>query len=216
MKWTTILALLVFVRLLGAPALARADESPAPSEELPPPPPTPSPPEPELPKSPPARTGSPPSSWALRFDGGFGVRRAVGIPIYGGDVGASIGAQPNARVAIWLGPRLFLGNTENGLLVKDGRFTVDVDIIVDRLRFTPGLHLFVLGISRAVRDDVVDTWGGGLNGALRADVVQTGSLALFARAAIAAGIETAAGTLYWGPTLGIGVDFDVAGRRPMP
>jgi len=150
----------------------------------------------------------------LRIDGGYSFRKLVQLPLKGADIGVALGAQPTPWAAYWGVTRLFLGSTENGLSVYTWRLGADFDLIpFDRLRIMPGINFFLVGVERAVRDDTITAWGPAAHLGLRVDIVQTDGFALFGRADIDAGYEFYNSTVYWGPTLGAGVDFDLHGDR---
>jgi len=90
---------------------------------------------------------------AIRADGGYSFRRVVDLPLTGADMGVVIGFQPLSYAVIWAATRLMLGSTEAGLAVYTWRLGGDVDFIFDRLRFSPGLNVFIVGVERATRDD---------------------------------------------------------------
>lgn len=149
---------------------------------------------------------------AIRADGGYSFRRVVDLPLTGADMGVVIGFQPLSYAVIWAATRLMLGSTEAGLAVYTWRLGGDVDFIFDRLRFSPGLNVFIVGVERATRDDTIVSWGPAAHVGVRADLVQLDGFAL--RGDIDAGVEVRSGSLYWGPTLGGGLDFDIRGKRP--
>lgn len=155
----------------------------------------------------------PPTVIGLRVDGGYSLRKLVALPLTGGDVGVALGARPEPNVALWGTTRMFIGSTEHGLSVYTWRLGGDFDYILDRVRVGLGLNLFVVGVGRAVRDDTIVSWGPALHGGARVDVVQAEGFTLFLRADIDAGWEVRNGSIYWGPTLGAGVDFDISGTR---
>lgn len=147
----------------------------------------------------------------LRVEGGYAPRTLLSLPVTGADAGLAIGAQPSRHIAIWGTTRLFLGSTESGLDVVSFRAGGDVEAVFDRFRIGSGLHLLVLGVSRATRDNTILTWGPATFASARFDVIQSEGFALFARASLDVGIEVSSGSLFWGPTLGGGVDFDLGG-----
>jgi hypothetical protein len=164
------------------------------------PPPAPQPPKP-----------SPP--FGVRVDGGYSPRKLLSLPVSGADMGLAFGAQPRRHTAFWGATRLFLGSTEHGLKVFSLRAGGEVEAVIDRLRIGGGLHLFAVGVGRAVRNDTIVSWGPAVNAAARVDLIQSDGFVLFARAAVDAGYELRGGSLFWGPTFGGGVDFDLGGSR---
>lgn len=157
------------------------------------------------------------TKWAmpigLRADGGYTLRSLMEIPVKGADMGLAIGAQPSRHFAIWGVTRLMFGSTENGLSVSTWRLGADFDLVVDRVRFSPGVNFFLVGVTRAVRDDTIYSWGPAAHVGARVDVIRDDSFAIFGRADIDVGFEVHNNSAYWGPTFGAGVDFDLAGDR---
>ena len=149
----------------------------------------------------------------VRVDGGYSPRQLLSLPVVGADMGLAVGAQPYRHAAFWGATRLFLGSTENGLSVVSFRAGGEVEAVFDRFRIGGGLHLFVVGVSRAVREETIMSWGPALLASARVDVIQSEGFALFARAAVDGGFEIHNGSMFWGPTLGGGVDFDLSGTR---
>jgi hypothetical protein len=169
---------------------------------------------PQTPDAPTIPKKKKPTVVGMRFDGGYALRRLVGLPLTGADLGFAIGAQPASWAAIWGATRVFVGSSENGLSVYTWRLGPDFDLIpFDRLRISPGGNFFVVGISRAIRDDTITSFGFAAHIGLRVDIIQSDSFALFGRADIDAGYEFYNGSVYWGPTFGAGVDFDIHGDR---
>ncbi len=166
----------------------------------------------EVDRPPQPKRPSPPVG--LRVDGGYSPRELVSLPMAGADMGLAFGAQPKRSVAFWGASRLFLGSTQNGLDVFSFRIGGEVEgILLDRLRLGGGMHAFVVGVGRAVRDQTILSWGPAASATARIDLIQSDGFAIFARAAIDAGYEIYNGTIFWGPTLGGGVDFDIGGQR---
>jgi hypothetical protein len=128
-------------------------------------------------------------------------------------MGLAIGAQPTRHAAFWGSTRLLLGSTENGLNVMSFRFGGEAEAVIDRFRIGGGAHIFILGVSRATREDTIYSWGPAIFAAARFDLLQSDSFAIFARAAVDAGVELYNGHAFYGPTLGAGVDFDIGGNR---
>lgn len=147
----------------------------------------------------------------VRLDGGYSRRELLSLPVVGADMGLAAGAQPYRHAAFWGSTRLFLGSTENGLSVFSFRVGGEVEAVFDRFRIGGGLHLFVVGVSRAVREETILSWGPALSASARVDVIQAEGFTLFARAAIDGGYEVYGGSTFWGPALGGGVDFDIGG-----
>jgi hypothetical protein len=161
----------------------------------------------------PLAPAKPPTPVGLRLDGGYTFRRLVELPVTGADMGLAIGAQPESYAAVWGVTRLGIGSTENGLSLYTWRIGADFDYILDRIRVGMGVNLFIVGVSRAVRSDTIVSWGPAVHGGLRVDIIQADGFALFARADIDAGWELYNSSIYWGPTFGGGVDFDIHGKR---
>jgi hypothetical protein len=149
----------------------------------------------------------------LRLDGGWSPRKLLAIPVSGADIGAAFGAQPSEHAAFWGSSRVFIGSTENGLKVFSVRFGGDIEAVIDRFRIGGGLNLFVVGVGRAVRNETIYSWGPAVHAATRFDVIQSEGFAIFARAGIDAGLEIYNSSIFWGPSLGGGVDFDLAGGK---
>jgi hypothetical protein len=57
------------------------------------------------------------------------------------------------------------------------------------------------------------SWGPGLSASARGDLIQVDGFVIFARAGLDAGYEIYNGSIFWGPTFGAGVDFDLKGSR---
>lgn len=197
--------------LLLIPTVARADGE----EPLPPPAPPPAQPAPPTPATDAPATPAPKEQpqrivpVGIRVDGGYSLRTLQKLPVSGADIGLAIGAQPTKHFAVWGASRLFIGSTENGLGVKGFRLQCDLDIVIDRLRITFDPGIFIVGISRATKDQTIVAWGPKLGAALRFDAVQTDSFALFARAGIEGGPTFSDGSLFGGVVLGAGIDFDI-------
>jgi hypothetical protein len=212
------LTLTLMLAMLIAPSIARAqdlppqDPTPPPQQPPPPPPVVVGPPQtPDAPTIPKKKKGS---VVGMRFDGGYAMRRLVELPLTGADMGFAIGAQTSALTAFWGTTRVFVGSSENGLSVYTWRLGGDMDLIpFDRLRISPGANFFVVGISRAIREDTITSFGFAAHIGLRVDIIQAESFALFGRADIDAGYEFYNDSIYWGPTFGAGVDFDIHGDR---
>lgn len=171
--------------------------------------------------APPEQAAPPPTSrWrtpvGLRLDGAYSHRRLLELPVTGADMGLALGAQPSRGFAVWWAGRFFLGSTENGLDVYTARLGVDFDFVVDHLRFGIGPNLFLVGVSRAARDDTISSWGPAAHGGLRLDFVRTKGYAMFVRADADAGWDVYGDSIYWGGALGAGVDFDLSGSRAEP
>jgi len=167
----------------------------------------PAPDRPPLPRKP-----APPIG--LRLDGGYAMRELVSLPVAGADIGLALGAQPKKALAIWGTSRLLLGSTENGLDVFAFRLGTDLEgVLFDRLRLGGGAHLLVVGVGRAARNQTILSWGPAGALTARVDLIQSDGFAIFARAAVEAGYEIYDGSIFWGPTLGGGVDFDIGGDR---
>jgi hypothetical protein len=162
----------------------------------------------------------PPSRWrtpvGLRLDGAYSQRTLLELPVTGADMGLALGAQPSRGLAVWWAGRFFLGSTEHGLGVYTARLGADLDFVVDRLRFGIGPNLFLVGVSRAARDETILSWGPAAHVGLRLDFVRTQGYAMFVRADADAGWEIYDDSIYWGGALGAGVDFDLSGSRTEP
>ena len=222
MSGRAFVAALSFGLLLSAPVRAQPDE-PAPTE--PPAEPVVEPPVPEpapeassipppAPEQKPALRPSPAPRpvIGLRIDGGYSFHRVVELPTNGAGVGLAVGGQPSTRVAIWLAAHGFLGKTVDGLEVGSGHLGGEAEAVFGRLRVGGGLGLFLVGVGRATYSQTITSWGPALLAGLRFDVARTTETALFARGAIDAGLEIH-GSVYWGPTFGLGMDFDLDGNR---
>lgn len=159
----------------------------------------------------PTPTPTPAPVIGVRLDGGYSPRELLSLPVVGADMGLAAGGQPYRHAAFWGSTRLFLGSTENGLSVFSFRVGGEVEAVLDRFRIGGGLHIFVVGVSRAVREQTILSWGPALSASARVDVIQSEGFTLFARAAIDGGYEVRGGSTFWGPALGGGVDFDVGG-----
>ncbi len=156
----------------------------------------------------------PASIVGLRVDGAYAQRKLVSLPVTGADMGLAIGAQPTRSFAVWGASRLFLGSTANGLDVFSFRLGADMEgVLFDRLRIGGGVHFFVVGVDRAARDETILSWGPSGSLTARVDLIQSEGYAIFARAALDGGYEVYDGSAFWGPALGAGVDFDLAGNR---
>jgi hypothetical protein len=155
----------------------------------------------------------PSSPVGFRADGGWASRKLLTLPVMGADIGAAFGAQPKQNAAFWGSGRLLLGSTDNGLRVWSARIGGEAEAVFDRLRIGAGLQLMFIGVGRATRDQTIISWGPACFGSARIDVVQSEGFALFARAALDLGYEVNSSSAFWGPTLGGGVDFDLAGNR---
>jgi hypothetical protein len=149
----------------------------------------------------------------FRADGGYAARRVVRLPTEGADLGVAFGVQPFRYFAFWGATRLFLGSTDGGLGVWAWRLGPDFDVVLDRFRIGWGVNVFVLGVRRAVRDETITTWGPAGHFGARLDVFQAESFALFLRGDVDAGAVTATRSVFWGGTIGAGVDFDIHGVR---
>jgi hypothetical protein len=72
--------------------------------------------------------------------------------------------------------------------------------------------VFLAGFGRSSFRETVTSWGPGVVATARFDLLRDGAAALFARAAFDADIEIHGGP-YWGPSIGLGADFDLVGSR---
>lgn len=208
-----LVAMLVASTLVTSAANAGEDPPlPQPQEESAQPPQSPA-----QEDAPPAQAPAAKAKWdtpvGFRVDGGYSPRRLLTIPLAGADLGLAFGAQPMEHAAFWGASRLFLGSTENGLHVFSVRVGAEGEAVFDRFRIGGGLSGFVVGVGRAVRNDTIYSWGPALNAAARFDVIQSDSFALFARAAIDGGLDVYQGSIFWGPSIGAGIDLDLAGKR---
>jgi hypothetical protein len=175
-----------------APAAASADDAPVATARKP---------------------AKPPPPIGIRFDGGWSPHRLFSLPVNGADVGLGVGPRTSPHVAIWGTPRLFLGSTENGLSVWSAHIGAEVEGIIDRFRLGGGLGLFFLGVHRAVRNETLLSWGPDFRATTRFDIIQNEDFAIFARAQLDGGYEFFGESLFWGPTLGAGVELDVGVKR---
>ncbi len=180
--------LLVALAIVGATRSAFADEA------APPPKPRP--------------------SVALRVDGAFAPRRLLGLDVSGGSAGLGVGARFARQAAAWGAARVSLGSTENGLAIRSASIGPEIELILQPVRFAFGAYASAIGVERVTRNKMILGYGPMGAFAVRVDVVDTDGFALFARAAIDVGVELGNGSVFWGPTLGAGFDFDVVGRRP--
>jgi hypothetical protein len=149
---------------------------------------------------------------AIRTDAGYAIRRLHMLDVEGGDVGAAIGAHQGS-FAVWAAPRLFLGSSENGLSVWSFRIGGEFEGWVgERLALGAGFGLFWVGVGRAARHETI--LGGGVSGSLsaRLDVAREGRATFFLRTTLEGGVEVNQAAAFWGPFLGVGVDFDVVSR----
>ncbi len=196
-------------------------EEPAPA---PPPPPSPTPkPAPvaerppfadepsEAPKPLPAKPKPP---VGIRVDAGYATRRLFTIPVSGVDMGLGVGVQPKPFAAVWGATRVFYGNTEYGLNVFSVRLGGEGELVMfDRVRVGAGLSAFIVGVGRYVRNETLLSWGPEARLTARVDLLQPTGFAIFARGALEGAYEIYDDSAFWGMTAGIGVDFDVAGKR---
>jgi len=189
------------ILLFPAQALAQEDpiEAPPPQqpaqEEAPPPPKKPS------------------NPLGFRFDGGYGTRELYKLGVTGADLGLGIGPQIGDSAAVWATPRLYIGSTENGLSLWSGRVGAEAEWVLGRFRLGAGLGLFLIGVHRAVRSETLLSYGFDFRAATRFDVVKSDDLAFFIRAALDGSAEIRGGGVFWGPTIGVGVQIDSA-KKP--
>ncbi|HEY8074595.1 MAG TPA: hypothetical protein VIF62_10800 [Labilithrix sp.] len=173
--------------------------------------------EPELPPLPAPTADEPPSPPApkpktpvgLRLDGGYATRRLFDLGVSGADLGLAVGPQPNEHLAAWAAPRLFLGSTDNGLSVWSLRVDGELEYVVDRLRLGGGVGAFVIGVHRAARDETLLSYGPEARITARFDIVKNEDLAFFLRGALDCGGDLLAGSLFWGPSIGAGMQFEL-------
>lgn len=156
----------------------------------------------------------PPKPLALRLDGGYAPRRLFGLGVSGADLGLGLGVQTTHRTAWWATSRVSIGSTENGLSVWSARFGAEVEAVFDPVRLGFGAGLIFLGVDRAERDQTLISYGFEARGFGRVDVTRNDDYALFLRAGIDAGAEARGGSVFWGPTFGVGVELGVRGKRP--
>jgi hypothetical protein len=149
----------------------------------------------------------------LRVDGAYGARRLFLIATPGADIGVAAGSSPNERRAYWVEARAFIGGTENGLPVWDVRVSGEAEYVRDRLRIGAAAGLFVIGVGRAARDETLVSWGPSVRVIARGDVVRAGDHTVFVSGAFGVGYGIFDGAVPWGPSLGVGVDFDISGHR---
>jgi hypothetical protein len=155
----------------------------------------------------------PPAS--VRFDGGYAPRTLFTLPVTGADFGLAVGAQPKEAFAFWGSARGFIGSTENGLHTFDARLLFELDLLPhERLRIGLGFGGFLLGVTRAARDETIRTWGPVFEASLRFDAVRADSYAIFVRAAETVGYDFYDSSAWIGPSIGAGVELDFAGSRP--
>jgi len=201
---------------LASPAFAQEVDDEEQVDPAPPPPPPP--PKPETNEAPPPDVKpippKPGPPVGLRGDGGWSSRSLFTIPVTGADLGLGVGAQTSKYAAFWGAARLFTGGTENGLNVFAVRVGGEAELVLaDRVRIGGGLSFFLVGVGRYVRDETLLSWGPEARLHARVDLLQPSGFAIFARAAIEGAWEIYDGSAFWGPTLGGGVDFDIAGKR---
>jgi len=171
-----------------------------------PPPAQPAPPPPDDKVHPPA---------SVRFDGAYAPRKLFSLPVTGADFGVALGVQPKEAFAFWGSARGFIGSTENGLHTFDARMLFELDLLPhERVRIGLGLGGFVLGVTRAARDETIRTWGPLFEASLRVDVVRADSYGIFIRAAETIGYDLYDSSAWIGPSIGAGVELDFAGSRP--
>lgn len=156
----------------------------------------------------------PPKPLALRFDGAYATRRLFALDVKGADMGLALGAQTSHHAAWWVASRLTLGSTENGLSVWSGRLGPEVEAVIDPVRLGIGASLLMIGVTRAVREETLLSFGIEARAFGRVDVVRNDDYALFLRAGIDAGAEAAGKSTFWGPAIGLGVELGVRGKRP--
>jgi hypothetical protein len=214
----------VCVAVLLATASARADDAP----ESPPTEPAPSqaPAEGDGPQPPAtapapvaeARPRPPPkTTWAvLRFDGGYATRTLHEIPMEGGVAAAGVGID-RKWIGVYASLQAMFASTEHGLGARSWRPACELDVILDRVRLGPGLGLLFFSLDRAVRDATLDGRGMTFFAAARVDVLRPSGYTIFARGAmdytfLTTGVDTA----MWGPSIGLGVDFDLGSQPRHP
>jgi hypothetical protein len=148
----------------------------------------------------------------LRLDTSYAHRSLLELPTNGGEVGVAIGAQSSSHRAVWVGARGFWGHTVDGLEVGSGTLTLDGEAVFGRLRVGGAGGVLLIGFGRATRSETITSWGLNADLALRVDLLRSGGTALFARAQLDGGFELH-GSAYWGPSVGLGVAFDLGGNR---
>jgi hypothetical protein len=192
------------------------EEEEVPPEPAPPPPPPPKKDEPPAPEvKPVAPKPGPPIG--IRLDGGYAARKLFTIPVTGADMGFGVGAQTSQYAAFWGAARVFYGETEYSLKTFAARMGGEAELVLfDRVRLGAGLSFFLVGVGRYVRDEMLLSWGFEGRLAARVDLFQPSGFAIFARGALEGAWEVYDGSNFWGPTIGLGVDFDVAGKRVRP
>jgi hypothetical protein len=197
MKRTSALFIIV-VAVTVVSRSAHADETPEPADTSTAPPPRPQKPWPVA---------------GLRVDGGHAWRELVSLPLTGAAVGFAAGAQLSRSLALWGTTRVFFGSTASGLDVRSASFGSDAELVLGRLRLGAGFHAFVVGVDRVPRNKTILSWGPGVGASARFDLIEADGFAIFARAAIDASYEVYNDSIFWGPTLGGGVDFHLGSKR---
>ncbi len=185
--------------------------------------------QPAPPKPPPANMNRPPfveepppdvkpiPPIGIRVDAGYATRKLFTIPVSGVDMGLGIGAQPSPVGAVWGAMRVYYGNTEYGLNVFSVRIGGEGELVLfDRVRIGAGLSAFFVGVGRYSRNESLISWGPEGRIFARVDLLQPTGFAIFARASLDGAYEFYDDSAFWGPTIGLGVDFDVAGKRVRP
>lgn len=163
-------------------------------------------------RPPPRPKPAPPVS--ARFDGAYAPRKLFTIPASGADAGLAFGAQPTENAAFWGSTRVFVGGTENGLRVWDGRVLGEAEYVAaERVRVGGGVGVFLLGVERAARDETILSWGPVAQASARVDFVRADDYALFVRAALSGGYDVYDSSAFWGPSIGAGFEIDLAGER---
>jgi hypothetical protein len=209
---------ILFFATLATPASARnpfgADQTPDEPAEPEPAPKKAPPPDNDDASIKPLLPKQPPRPLALRLDGGYAVRRLFSLGVTGADLGFALGVQPTKHMAVWGTGRVELGSTDNGLKVWSTRIGPEIEAVFDPLRIGVGVSLLVMGVGRAQEDETLLSYGGEARFFARLDCVRNDDYALFVRAGLDAGVEVSAGSAFWGPTIGVGFELGVRGKRP--
>lgn len=146
----------------------------------------------------------------FRLEGGFAPRYLFDVPIMGANVEGGFAFERRWIVhAISMGGTF--GSTENGLGVRSGHIGYDAEFIpFDRFRIGLGAGVMLVSVDRAVRDDSLTSLAFLLRASARVDLARPDGFTLYARGTLACGLAfEGQDTCFWGPSIGLGVDFDL-------
>lgn len=176
------------------PALASPESTPPPETTTPPPP-----------QNPHLRRMN-----LFRLEGGFAPRYLFELPVMGGEIGGGFAFERRWIVHAVSMTGTF-GSTENGLAVRSGHILYDAEFIpFDRFRIGLGVGLMFVSVDRSARDDALTSIGLSLRASARVDVARPDGFTLFARGSLGCGLAfEGQETCFWGPSVGLGVDFDL-------